>query len=247
MKIIIFLLITLFLNAGILDFWHIKEAKSAYESKDFKKAASEYKELKGDRAKYNLANSYYKLGEYKKSIRLYNEIKDKNLEFKKLHNLGNAYANSGEIKKAIESYEKALKIKKDKDTKYNLDLLRKKQQQNKKNKKNKKQNKKNQNKKKQQNKKQNKDSNKNKNSNNNQKDSNKNKDSKQQKNQNSKQKKNKEKKQNAKQKQNQIKKIPLSNMQERKYIKMLNKRGVNTLLLPLNKKSKGENSEENPW
>ena len=36
-------------------------------------------------------------------------------------------------------------------------------------------------------------------------------------------------------------------MQERKFLKMLEKRGVKTLLLPLDKKTKGDNSEEKPW
>ena len=40
-------------------------------------------------------------------------------------------------------------------------------------------------------------------------------------------------------------KVPISNMEERKWQKMLNKRGVNTLMIPL---KKGErNNEKNPW
>ena len=35
-------------------------------------------------------------------------------------------------------------------------------------------------------------------------------------------------------------------MQEAKYIKMLNKKGINTLLLPLDKKGE-KHYEENPW
>ncbi len=39
---------------------------------------------------------------------------------------------------------------------------------------------------------------------------------------------------------------PISDMEERKYKKILNKRGINTLMLPLS--TKGEKSDEqNPW
>ena len=43
-----------------------------------------------------------------------------------------------------------------------------------------------------------------------------------------------------------MKKQPISNMEERKWQKMLNQRGVRTLMLPLN--SKGEKQDETkPW
>ena len=54
-----------------------------------------------------------------------NKIKDKNLEFNKLYNSANAYVKLGELQKAVEFYEKALKIKKDKDAEYNLKLIKK--------------------------------------------------------------------------------------------------------------------------
>jgi Ca-activated chloride channel family protein len=37
---------------------------------------------------------------------------------------------------------------------------------------------------------------------------------------------------------------PISNMEERKWQKKLNQRGVNTLMLPIRK---GENKDEKPW
>jgi Ca-activated chloride channel family protein len=44
----------------------------------------------------------------------------------------------------------------------------------------------------------------------------------------------------------QKKKVPISNIEEAKYKKMLNNRGVNTLLLPIN--TKGDKNEElKPW
>lgn len=51
-------------------------------------------------------------------------ITDKNLSFEKFQNLVNTYANLNQIDKAINSYENALEIRFDKDTKFNLDLLK---------------------------------------------------------------------------------------------------------------------------
>jgi len=50
------------------------------------------------------------------------------LEAKKLHNVGNSYAKLGEIDRAIKAYKDALKVKFDEDTKYNLDLLKEKKE-----------------------------------------------------------------------------------------------------------------------
>ncbi len=131
-------LITIFslviiLNASILDFTYLNKAKEAYNKKDYKTASKYYSKVSNDEAKFDQANSLYKAKDYKNAIKLYDQIQDKNLQFKKLHNLGNSYAHIGKIDQAIQSYKSALKIKEDKDTKYNLKLL---EQQKKKNQKN---------------------------------------------------------------------------------------------------------------
>jgi hypothetical protein len=59
-------------------------------------------------------------------------------------------------------------------------------------------------------------------------------------------KKAKNKKQKTENIQKAIKKDPISDKEVAKYLKMLDKRGVNTLLVPLN--SKGDKNEETtPW
>ena len=121
-------LITIFslviiLNASILDFTYLNKAKEAYNKKDYKTASKYYSKVSNDEAKFDQANSLYKAKDYKNAIKLYDQIQDKNLQFKKLHNLGNSYAHIGKIDQAIQSYKSALKIKEDKDTKYNLKLL----------------------------------------------------------------------------------------------------------------------------
>ena len=199
-RILIFLMmIAVLSNASMFDFSYIKKANEAYKKGDFNKAASYYQKIDkpNDEVRFNLADSYYKMKQYKKAAEIYKNIKDEKLQFKKLHNLGNCYANLKKIDEGIKAYEKALKIKEDKDTRYNLELLKKmkKRQKNKKNKN---------------------------------------------------QKQNKNNKKTAANKK--PKKEPISDMEVRKYNKMLNKRGINTLMLPL-KTKKGERQNENikPW
>ncbi len=247
-KFLLIFIISISAFASILDFKYINAAKEAYQNGDYKKAIENYLKVedKNDKILFNLADSYYKAKEYEKAFRLYREIKDKNLEFKKLHNMGNTLAHLGKIDEAIRAYEKALKIKEDKDTRFNLELL-KKMKKNQKKKQNNKNNKQKQNKNNQKNNnKQNKNSNQN---NKNKKDQNKSNKENSKENKNNKQKnQNKGKKNKQLKPKPNLKPAPISDMEVRKYEKMLNKRGVNTLLLPLN--TKGERKYENninPW
>ncbi|WP_297433518.1 VWA domain-containing protein, partial [Sulfurimonas sp.] len=62
-------------NAGVLDFMDLKEAKQAYEHKDFAKSAKYYdayaKSAKNDEGYYNAGNSLYKQGKYKEALKNY--------------------------------------------------------------------------------------------------------------------------------------------------------------------------------
>ncbi|WP_428739210.1 VWA domain-containing protein [Sulfurimonas sp.] len=135
------------LKAGVLDFVDLNNAKTAYEKGEFEKAQDVYKEYakqhKNDASYYNSANSLYKQKEYKKAISQYKKahFSDKKQEASKLANIGNSYAKMGDeksLQSAIESYENSLKLKEDKDTRENLEAvkkaLKKKQQQQKDNK-----------------------------------------------------------------------------------------------------------------
>ena len=278
--ILVFFMVASFANSSLLDFKYIKDAKSAYLKGDYEKARELYSKIEKDEAKFNLGDSLYREGKYKEAIEVFNSIKDKKLEAKKLHNIGNSYAKLGEIDKAIKAYEDALKVKFDEDTKYNLDLLKKKkeeqkkkqkqnQDQNKRQDKNKKDNKDNKNS-------QNRDKDKKDNQNKKNQDSN-NTDSKNSKNDNNQTNrenkpkptptpdKKKEKGEDKKQEQDKSKEPkennntdakgfatppPISNMEERKWQRLLNKRGINSLMLEIDNKNKkrGENIDEiNPW
>ncbi len=269
--IVMFLQLTLF--GGLLDFKTIENAKTAYAEGNYTKAASLYESLddKNDDVLFNLGDAYYKAKRYEDAIKTYQGVQKPELKAKALHNIGNAYANSKKIDEAIASYEEALKLGNDEDTKYNLELLKKekKEQQKKQNKdqknkdqknkdqkqkdqKNKKdQNKKDQQKKSDQNKKQDqKDQKKQKSDAQKKAEDKKKEQEKKEQEKNAKEKKDKEaKKEKAKeQKMNKStpKEEPISDMQERKYKKMLDKRGIKTLMVPLKNKG-GPHEETTAW
>ena len=220
------------LSASLLDFRALDQAQEAYAEGNYSKAIKAYEtiEEKNDEVIYDKANSHYKLKEYKEAKELYASIKKDSLAFKKWHNLGNCNAQLGELDEGIKAYEEALKIKEDDDTRFNLELLKKK-------------------KKEQEEKK--KDDKKDKKSDKDKKDSDKEKKSEDEKKKQEQDKKKDEKKQDDKkykseEEKAQMKKEPISDKELRKYQKMLDQRGINTLMLPL--KTKGEDSDElKPW
>ena len=143
MRFIFLLLLAIDTQAGLLDFLSIHQANTAYEKQEYQLAGEKFSHIDNDAARLNHANSLYKQGLYKQSLKQYKTVKDKSLAFDRLYNSGNAYAKSGQINEAIESYEAALKLKKDEDALFNLDLIKKQKRKRKKNKqdKNKKHNK----------------------------------------------------------------------------------------------------------
>ena len=120
------------MNAGVFDFFHKFEAFKSYEKGDFKTAQKEFSKIDKDEAIYNKANAFYKQKKFEEALNEYKKIKNfkGENELKRLYNLGNTYAKLNKIDKAIQSYEKALKIKDDEDTKYNLEILKKKKKKN---------------------------------------------------------------------------------------------------------------------
>ena len=245
MKSIIFaLLLVNYSYAFFNDDYNLFKAQNFEKEGQLKEAINSYNKIdnQSDQIKYNLANLYYKNENYEKAISLYNTITDKNLEYKKLHNLGNSYTKTNALDKAIESYEKALTINNDSDTKHNLDLLKEKQQQNQQdNKENKKDNQE-----------ESKDS-QNKDENNNQQEQN---SKEKQDSQNTEQnqenqdtQKNDENNQNTdSNNSNNLKQsVELSDMEEKRWNKQLEKQKINTLLMPIQTKGEKNNEKINPW
>ena len=121
-------------EAGMLDFLDLAEAKKAYEAKDYEKSAKAYRSYgeasgNGD-SFYNAGNSFYKQGNYDEALNSYKKavFEDESHKAKNLSNIGNAYAKQGKLeslKKAVEAYENSLKIKEDRDTRENLEAVKK--------------------------------------------------------------------------------------------------------------------------
>jgi len=113
---------------AFFDTINYKKGEEFFKKGNFLKAAKEFEKIDSLEGKYNLANALYKAKRFNEAKRLFNEVASRakgELKFKALHNLGNSLANLGKIKEAIKAYEDALKIRFDKDTKYNLELLKK--------------------------------------------------------------------------------------------------------------------------
>ena len=272
-KVALILFTAGFLSAGVLDFVTLKEAKEAYEKGEYKKAASLYEKIAeegSDEARFNAADALYKAGDYKGALKMFESVTSAGMKFEKLHNMGNCYAKLGEIDKGIKAYEEALKIKEDKDTRFNLELLKKlkqkqKQQEKKsqKQKQNREKNGKNRNSKsgsgeKKQNREQSGKKGENKSEEKRDKGSSKNEQKKGGRNMKKEQaekerrkggeKGEDKRKESAKMGRAETKKEPISNMELRKWNKELNRRKIQTLMLPLETKpNRGEENEEIPW
>ncbi len=219
-------------HAGLVDFKIIDQAKKAYESGDYKEAAKKFEKIakskQSPQSYYDWGNALYKLGLYKEALKAYSKVQTQNkeLEFQKLHNIGNCFFKLGQYKKAIEMYQKALAIKEDKDTRFNLELAKKMLQK----------------KKKPQQKKQ---------SPNKQKPKQKGKKSEKK---NGQQQKRKEKSPEQKNGQKsgqkgeqESQRQPISDREEKKWLKMIEKNEGQTLLYKAPIKNKKESGNENPW
>ena len=158
-NIAVFLLIGLYcfplkVDADIFNFQIIEKANQFYKDKNYADASNEYRKLPNTpQSFYNLGDALYKEKKYQEALDTYSKVvtEDTELERKKLHNMGNSYVKLNDLQKAKEFYEKSLKIKEDKETRENLDIVNKElekqkeqnQQQNKDNKDNKNQDNKN--------------------------------------------------------------------------------------------------------
>jgi len=248
-------------EAYSFDFEKIKNANQAYENKDYKTAADNYRAIDtNNQSLYNLGNSLYKQKKYKEAIEVYDKIitDDKNLESKKLYNLGNSYVNTNNLQKAKELYEKALKLKKDKQTQENLDLVNKELEKQKKEKKKNEQKDKNTKEEDKKDKNQKKDEKKESNKDKKQQDKKKkqqekdNKKSQDEKSQQDKSKeKNKEKSDKSKdakaQEQQQVNKDEMSDMEEKKWMQMLQKQKAPIYLQKVKTDKESNYDEKQPW
>ena len=134
-------------EAGLLDFLEVNKAQTAYDKGNFKESARSYDSFadktQNNESHYNAGNAFYKENKYKEALKSYEKasFSDKAKEAQKYSNIGNAYVKQQKkalLQKAVEAYEKSLKLKEDKETRENLEAVKKALQQQKKQKKKKK-------------------------------------------------------------------------------------------------------------
>lgn len=268
MKAIILLSIALTTYASMLDFLTLDKAKEAYEQNRFDEASRHYGALAHDgnsEVLFNLGDSQYRQGDYEEALESFQQVTDPALQHQKHHNMGNSYAQLGQIDEAIKAYEEALSLKQDPDTQFNLDLLKKeKEQQDQENQD--RQDQENQDRQDQEKKENEKQSDQNDqdgqgdpkdqksgDDNDDQEEASKEAQqrSDQEKQKQSESKTSQDKDEQDKQEQSaqgaaEEKEAPISDMEERKYTRMLDQRGVNTLMLPIDTKGEDED-EQHPW
>ena len=121
-------------EAGMLDFMELNKAKEAYTKKNYEESARLYEEYANSTANgesyYNAGNSFYKQKKYKEAIESYKKatFDKEDARAKNYSNMGNAYVKEqgkDSLQKAVESYEKSLEIQDDKDTRENLEEVKK--------------------------------------------------------------------------------------------------------------------------
>ena len=121
-------------KADLLDFMELKEAKEAYEKGEFDKSANIYQDYAQKSSNgegfFNAGNSLYKQKKYKEALESYKKatFDTPHLRAKNFANMGNAHAKQGSqenLQEAIKSYEQSLKIHEDKQTKENLEMVKK--------------------------------------------------------------------------------------------------------------------------
>jgi len=241
-SVLLIMLCNIDVNASILDFNTIKEATKAYNNKDYVTSSNKFKDfISTNEGKYNFANSLYKEKKYESALKMYKDIttSDDSLEFKKLHNMGNTYVKLNDLNSAKKMYENALKIKDDKQTKENLELVKKalNNKQKKDSKKNDKNNEQDKNKKENKNDSNNKEeSKKDKQNNSNKENNGKDQDS-----------KNDENKNNKEASQSKINEDLLSNKEEKKWLNLLKDKKTPILLKKVETKNNSKNSSSSPW
>ena len=123
----IFIFMGISAEASFFEGHNLKSAYKAYAKNDFNETKKELQQIEivSLESQIALANSYYKLHEYKKAINIYKSIKSRSSKVKQnlYYNTANAYVMLKEFDKAKMYYAKTLALGEDADTTHNLALV----------------------------------------------------------------------------------------------------------------------------
>ncbi len=116
-----------YIDAGVLDWYYIKQGVDAYTKGEFQQAVDAFQKI-GDKtiaSQMDLANSYYQMGKYKKAKSIYESLKttDPSLKKRILFKLANCEVMVKRYQDAREHYLEALSFGYDKDIIHNLKLI----------------------------------------------------------------------------------------------------------------------------
>ena len=113
-------------KAGLLDFYHLHQAKQEFKEQKYLESAQKFYKLSPSvQSYYNEAVAYYKAQDYRVAVDIFSKIKttDPILKQKILYNMGNCAVKYGKYERAKTYYKKALNIMYDKESYENLMLL----------------------------------------------------------------------------------------------------------------------------
>ncbi|MBU1076071.1 MAG: tetratricopeptide repeat protein [Spirochaetes bacterium] len=144
MKRIIIFTFMLFFSMGLTEVYGAfafknNKGNKLYKKEKYKDALKKYMDAQIDEPEspilhYNMGNTYYKQKQYDKAVDEFTKSltsNDKQVRAKAYYNLGNTHFQGRDYLKAIEYYKKTLEIDPtDEDAKYNIEISRKRLQQN---------------------------------------------------------------------------------------------------------------------
>ncbi|MFT7823324.1 MAG: VWA domain-containing protein [Sulfurimonas sp.] len=114
-------------QASVFDLFRLDHAYRAYGQKEYHRSKKILEDIATPslQSQIALADSYYRLGEYKRAIKLYQNIRSTSAEVKQqLHyNIANAYTMLGSYDKARRYYTMTLQLGDDEDARTNLALI----------------------------------------------------------------------------------------------------------------------------